>query len=362
MNEEKRKEDKRLEELEEDWICDIVRHTYENYKGRKIILWGKYGVPERIARALDKVYHISIDGYIDSSSSKADGTCVRHTSEFFAQADKDEYYIVVPLALHMEVVEMLRQNGFEKDADYYYFSECILEQRKNYYEDTHGNKVIGDAGGVSIVFLGFHATVTIHERAVLPDSGKIYIHSNAGLEIGANTKMTFQSYIEIGRDAKVSIGADCLLRSIKYLYVKPYAQLWIGDETTTWYGCCINVCEWSKVKIGRDCMLSHDIKIYSNDCHTIFDLATGKNINSTEEICRQRNIFIGNHVWIGMNATILYGSEIGNGSIVGTESLVKGFVPENCIVCGNPARITRRNIAWSRKNCAENMEYGRMES
>lgn len=205
--------------------------------------------------------------------------------------------------------------------------------------------------------MGFRATVVIHENTDFPNTGKIYVHSDASLEIGANTRITFQSYTEIGKGAKLSIGADCLIRSLKYLYVKPYAELEIGDKTTTWYGCCINVCEWSKVKIGRDCMLSHDIKIYSNDCHSIFDLTTGKNINSTEEICKKRNILIGDHVWIGLDAIILYGSDIKGGSIIGAGSVVKGEVPEKCIACGNPLRVTRHNVGWSRKNCAESMEY-----
>lgn len=149
-------EDKLLEELEADWICDIVRNTYQNHEGRKIVLWGKYGVSERIARALEKVYHISVYGYIESNESKVKGS-VFFVSDFFAHARKEEYYIVVPLALRPEVVETLRKNGFEKNADYYYFSECVVEQREDYYEDDHGNKIIGKTkivGGGANRFFG----------------------------------------------------------------------------------------------------------------------------------------------------------------------------------------------------------------
>lgn len=347
------KEDCLAEEFEEDWICDIVRTTYRNYKGRKVVIWGKYGVAERIAKGLKDRCQILVYGYIESNQSKV-GDCVFYVSDFFEQARKEDYYIVVPLARRPEVVETLTKNGFIKGTDYYYFAECVLEQRENYYEDAHGNKIIGKTEGTGqIIFLGFHATVIIHENTVFPNTAKIYIHSGASLEIGANTRITFQSYTEIGKGAKVTIGADCLLRSIKYMYIKPNAELVIGDKTTTWYGCCINVCEWSKIKIGYDCMFSHDIKVYSNDCHSIFDITTGKNINSTEEICKKRNVEIGDHVWIGMDAIILYGSKIKSGSIIGAGSVVKGEVPENCIACGNPARVTRRNVGWSRKNCAE---------
>lgn len=343
-----------IEEKEADWICDIVKNTCQNYRGRKIILWGKFGAAERIAGALDKFYGIQVSGYIESNKLKINDF-IFYTPDFFAKACKEDYYIVVPLGFNPDIVDTLCKCGFEKNVDYYYFAECILKQEESYYEDAHGNRIIGNAGKIQIVFLGFCSTVIIHENAILPNSGKIYIYSEAVLEIGARTQVTFSPYISIGKNAKVRIGADCAFR-IRSMLVKPYAEFETGDKITTGSGTMLNICEWSKVKIGEDCMFSHDVKIYSNDAHSIFDLTSGKNINSTEEICKKRNIFIGNHVWIGMCVAIMYGSEIGNGSIVGAESLVKGIVPENCIACGSPAKVTRRNIAWSRENCADDLQ------
>ena len=43
-------------------------------------------------------------------------------------------------------------------------------------------------------------------------------------------------------------------------------------------------------------MFSNDVFLRSNDGHSIFDIATGKNINSTQEIGKKRKIEIGNHV------------------------------------------------------------------
>ena len=38
-----------------------------------------------------------------------------------------------------------------------------------------------------------------------------------------------------------------------------------------------------KIIIGRDSMFSHDIDLWAGDGHTIFDVSTGKNINSASE-------------------------------------------------------------------------------
>ena len=52
-------------------------------------------------------------------------------------------------------------------------------------------------------------------------------------------------------------------------------------------------------------------------------------------------IHIGNHVWIGMNATIMKGVTIGDNAIVGAGAIVTKDVPANAIVAGVPARIIK---------------------
>jgi acetyltransferase-like isoleucine patch superfamily enzyme len=60
---------------------------------------------------------------------------------------------------------------------------------------------------------------------------------------------------------------------------------------------------------------------------------------------------IGNDVWIGANAVIIKGINIGDGAIVGASSVVTKDVPPFSIVVGNPARVikyryTQKEIDW----------------
>lgn len=66
---------------------------------------------------------------------------------------------------------------------------------------------------------------------------------------------------------------------------------------------------------------------------------------------------IGNDVWIGYGAVIIAGCNIGNGAIIGANSVVTKDVPDYAIVVGNPAKVIRyrytdeqirqlNNIAW----------------
>lgn len=42
-------------------------------------------------------------------------------------------------------------------------------------------------------------------------------------------------------------------------------------------------------------------------------------------------------------------------SIIGAMSLVKSTIPNNCIAAGIPARVIKKNIAWSRMDGAEDI-------
>ncbi|MGF1620462.1 MAG: CatB-related O-acetyltransferase [Rhodomicrobiaceae bacterium] len=50
---------------------------------------------------------------------------------------------------------------------------------------------------------------------------------------------------------------------------------------------------------------------------------------------------IGNDVWIGYEALLLPGVQVGDGAIIGARSVVTHNVPHYAVVAGNPARILR---------------------
>ncbi len=97
----------------------------------------------------------------------------------------------------------------------------------------------------------------------------------------------------------------------------------------------------SDIDIGERTMFSRGITVRNHDSHLIF--AKG----GTEQLNQPRDIIIGDHVWVGQNATILKGVEIGRDSVIAFGSVVtKGCLP-NSIVAGNPATVVKENIDWN---------------
>lgn len=381
------------------WIDDIADTVNKYYAGRKIVLWGKYQVSDDIKEKLKEKYGIDIAFYVDGDTKKIDNRQVFFTD--CLDGKFSEYYVVIPLAFYQSIKNKLEGGGYKSEIDYYYFSDCVVCQRDDYYEDAHGNKIIGRYQGLKFAFSGFGSTIEIGDNIQFQNTC-IYMHNDSRVIIG-NDCCFQETDINVYDDSQVIIGNGCNARYYS-LIIKKRADVlfnenvricgerfnnacWLAEEYTKlkidscssfngrgslrlfkggllqigkafsiWKNYDITVDVNTSILIGDDCMFSYDIFMRSSDGHSIFDVVTGVNINSTYEISRSRKIDIGSHVWVGMQTTILYNTKIDDGSIVGARSLVKDTVPNNCIVAGIPAKIIRKNVSWSRNYCAENIE------
>lgn len=88
----------------------------------------------------------------------------------------------------------------------------------------------------------------------------------------------------------------------------------------------------AKIQIGKGTYIAKNVGIITSN-HNFFNL---------EEHCEGRDVKIGKHCWIGMNAIILPGVELGERTIVGAGAVVThSFESGNCIIAGNPAKVVK---------------------
>ena len=104
----------------------------------------------------------------------------------------------------------------------------------------------------------------------------------------------------------------------------------------------------ARVRIGCRVKLGGNVRIYDHDYHSLdFELRRGR---QDGDHVRSRPVFIGDDVFIGVNAIILKGVTIGDRAIIGAGSVVTQNVPADEIWAGNPAR--RMRGAHERQNTA----------
>lgn len=90
------------------------------------------------------------------------------------------------------------------------------------------------------------------------------------------------------------------------------------------------------IKIGDNCVIASGVNIIDSNGHIVLSK------NRTIGRDAPQPIEIGNNVWIGLNVTILKNTRIGNNCVVAAGSVVKGQFPDNVIIQGNPAVISRQ--------------------
>lgn len=104
--------------------------------------------------------------------------------------------------------------------------------------------------------------------------------------------------------------------------------------------------EINKVTIGNYCSIARNVDIQEWN-HPIKKLSTSLikrrvlGESMIYEIESKGAISIGHDVWIGAQSVILSGANIGNGAIIGANSVVSGNIPPFAIAVGTPAKVIK---------------------
>jgi acetyltransferase-like isoleucine patch superfamily enzyme len=324
---------------------EAAKAIKKNSYGRKLILleyenndFNKYCA--EVGLCFDKQFFVLHSQ--KASKSKASQELNKKNSEFYLVNTCD-----YPSG---EQIKFLNELGYsERDYFFILHNPVVLTGPMNApYADKWGNNLNYLPKNLSVIFEGFNNTVFI----------------------GENINVTQKSYIKVRNDNKVNIGSDILYNcdiicqeklsectigsSVKFinkcavvLYEKAVCK--IGEFSTFSGPSSLFVYNKMAIQIGNDCMFAGKVSFLAGDGHAIFNIKTGERINSADKLSGDRNkLIIGNHVWLGVGVTVLNGADIGEGSIVGAGAIIKKKIPNNCIFVGNPGRIVRKDVAWSR--------------
>ncbi|HUS51554.1 MAG TPA: acyltransferase [Candidatus Paceibacterota bacterium] len=190
-----------------------------------------------------------------------------------------------------------------------------LNEFKNIITKT--NKIVSKKGSV----------YALNPTAKIELNGNLTMCANTmllgGNERSAILRMDEHSILKVNGDFSVFYGGDIIIFHDAILEV---GKGFINSD--------VKIRCFKHIKIGQGTIIAHDVTIIDTDAHKIGDKPP------TQEI------IIGDHVWIGMKATILKGVHIGNGAMIAAGAVVTRDIPANCLAAGVPARVIKENIKW----------------
>lgn len=111
------------------------------------------------------------------------------------------------------------------------------------------------------------------------------------------------------------------------------------------------------LNIGKYCSISYGVKFIMDDGGHTYNLISSYPFPSNRRDINHSGIIVGNDVWIGMNAIILYGVTIGDGATIAAGAVVTKDVEPYTVVAGVPARkikekcspaeaVSMQEISW----------------
>lgn len=139
-------------------------------------------------------------------------------------------------------------------------------------------------------------------------------------------KVIFEGKAHIGNGSRIVVGKN--------------GKWYVGDNlncTSTMSLICLK-----NITMGKDVLISWDTLLMDTDFHYI------AKVGEINTAVNEKEIVIGNHVWIGCRVTVLKGAALSDNCVVAAGSVVtKPFKETTALIAGNPAAVKRQGIEWT---------------
>jgi acetyltransferase-like isoleucine patch superfamily enzyme len=130
----------------------------------------------------------------------------------------------------------------------------------------------------------------------------------------------------------VSVGDYVMLANETKLMALERGAIVMGNNI---YVASATISSTLRIELGNDVVVSPQTLIVDHDGYGL-----------DNKIALEKPVRIGNHVFIGVRATILKGVTVGDNSVIGAGAVVTKDVEPNTIVGGNPAKKIRNTRGY----------------
>ncbi|MBQ0004010.1 MAG: acyltransferase [Treponema sp.] len=193
--------------------------------------------------------------------------------------------------------------------------------------------------------------ILIKLKLIKPQKQPYELQKN--LAYGNNTHFISPTF-QTPYDNSIKIGDDCII-GCNFIFESNQGQITIGNR------CFINngtsLISRSHIEIGDDVTIAWGCTIYDHNSHSLdwkerqkdlydelecinknVSMLKNKNWNSV----KSKKIKICDKAWIGFGCTILNGVTIGEGAVIGAQSVVREDIPPYSVAVGNPAKVIKK--------------------
>lgn len=167
--------------------------------------------------------------------------------------------------------------------------------------------------------------IYIDESASVSGNGRLFLGVRWDHGLFLPSQMVMREDSKLVMDGEFRIYTGCNIS------INKDATLVLGNSYSNFN---LNLACFEHITIGSGVEISENVTIRDSDNHSI----NGQPISAP--------VVIEDHVWIGINATILKGVTIGKGAVIAAGALVTHDVPAGALVGGVPAKVIKEKVQW----------------
>ena len=170
--------------------------------------------------------------------------------------------------------------------------------------------------------------------------------SGAFAEFGEQSTIMYP--LRVSGERRIRIGDRVFIGAGSWLQTLPddgndRVALVIGNGTSIAGHCVISAVR--SITLGEEVLLARNVYI-SDHIHKY----TERNTSILEQgLDKIQPVVIERGAWLGQNVVVCPGVKIGEGAVIGANSVVTKDVPDHCIAAGSPARVVK--MIESEVNC-----------
>jgi acetyltransferase-like isoleucine patch superfamily enzyme len=116
--------------------------------------------------------------------------------------------------------------------------------------------------------------------------------------------------------------------------------------------------DYRLITIGHNVVISSNVRVLTHD-YSISRAFVALGVDLASEVANVRPVSIGDNSFVGTGSILMPGSRLGKNVIVGAGSVVRGEVPDDSIVMGNPAIVVGNTLEWGQRRLTL-LEEGRL--
>ncbi|WP_053367824.1 acyltransferase [Bacillus sp. FJAT-27245] len=139
-------------------------------------------------------------------------------------------------------------------------------------------------------------------------------------------------------------------------YLKYIGLNIVGNPTYISNDIFIDDIDYSLITIDEGVVISINVVILVHD-YAVTRALIANEQRPKKELAIVRPVKIGKNCFVGAGSIILPGTEIGDNVIIGAGSVVKGKIPNNMVVAGNPLRTLTTIEEYLEKQLTFNKEF-----